>query len=191
MKEKNELSWEDFAKMLPNFRNSPSEFKKAYQSRVKNIIDNWNIEEKRTDANKSNGKESRKTNKSSSKRIGQYSSEQVKRLQSDFLRYSRKSITNEPKKLTLFIFKNEPLQTGNGYYSMTACFVTLDVHVPFTIYCHSENEYLELVGEPTTCNGLCNHRNGSLENYLVERKRDDFSLNEIVEKALSFYSKKK
>ncbi len=92
------------------------------------------------------------------------------------------------KKIPVFVYKENPGQFGNGKYSMIACFVTLGVHVPFTFYAHSENEYLESVGKPVPCDGSCEHYDGSMKDFGEERDNTDtgYSVKKIVESANSF-----
>ena len=164
--------WEDIAKHLPAFKDTPSEFKRAYHLKVKNIVENLDIEEKRN-------------------KTEIYDEKKVKRLQSELLCYSKQYIGKKTKTIPFFVFKNDPFQSGDGYYEMTACFFNLGIHVPFKIYCHSENEYLEVIGKPTSCDDdLCTHRYGSIINYYKKRRHDDFSVNEIVKKVLDFLKKK-
>ena len=79
-------------------------------------------------------------------------------------------------RIPAFVFKEDPGQFGDGTYSMVACFPALGVHVPFTIYAHSENEYLRAIGEPTECDGSCeSQHHGHLEDFSKEGHVYDYN----------------
>lgn len=90
------------------------------------------------------------------------------------------------KKTLAFVYKVDPTQVGNGIYPMVACFPALGVHVPYTFEAHSENEYLESVGEPTPCDGSCANRHGEMEDFSQERHDSSHGVEKIVAAALSF-----
>ena len=85
----------------------------------------------------------------------------------------------------VFVFKTTN-QVGNGLYPMVACFISKDVHVPFVMLAHSENEYLKNVGEPIKCDGSCLHPHGSLEDWSKERHDSSYAVDPIIKKANSF-----
>jgi hypothetical protein len=83
------------------------------------------------------------------------------------------------------VYKVNPKQFGDGIYSMIACFINLRVHVPFTFFAHSENEYVESVGDPVPCDGTCRHR-GHMEDFAIARHRTDYSVERIITAANDF-----
>jgi hypothetical protein len=91
-------------------------------------------------------------------------------------------------KMPVFVFSKSD-QIGNGNYVLTACFVKLGVHVPYSIYCHSENEYLNSVGRPRKCDDSC-YTSGHMEDFGKERGDDDYSVEKIIEAASSFCRRK-
>lgn len=82
-------------------------------------------------------------------------------------------------------------QVGNGNYGLMACFVKKGVHVPFSIYCHSENEYINSVGKATACNGDCDSYTGHMKDWSKERCDSSYTVKEIIEKANKFKARKK
>ena len=93
------------------------------------------------------------------------------------------------KKMPAFTYKLNPGQIGNGIYAMVACFPTLEVHVPFTFTAHSENEYLQDVGEAIPCDGSCKHYTGTMEDFCEERHHTSYSVRGIVKKATAYADK--
>lgn len=91
------------------------------------------------------------------------------------------------KKIPVFVFKTDPEQVGNGIYSMVACFTNLGVHVPYTFLAHSENEYLQSVGEPILCDSSCEHRRGHMEDFSKERHHSSYEVQKIIDGAKSFH----
>lgn len=81
----------------------------------------------------------------------------------------------------VFVYKLDPSQSGNGIYRMVACFPTLEVHVLFTFLAHSENDYLQDVGEETPCDGSCERYKGFLR-----RQHTDYDVGKIIEKAMAY-----
>ena len=86
-------------------------------------------------------------------------------------------------KIDVFVWKTDPGQVGNGIYSMVACFMAMGVHVPFTFEAHSENEYLQNVGNPVACDGSCKNRDGNLEDFGASRHDSSYDVTRIVERA--------
>jgi hypothetical protein len=94
------------------------------------------------------------------------------------------------KKINVFVYKESPSQFGNGLYCMVACFLDLNVHVPFTIEAHSENEYLKNVGKAISCDGSCGSRAGHTADFSVESAiSSNYSRMPIVNKAKAFSKK--
>jgi hypothetical protein len=75
---------------------------------------------------------------------------------------------------------------GNGIYSMIACFRRMGVHVPYTFEAHSENEYLETVGEPFPCDGSCKLHRDNREDFAKQRHDSSHSVQRIIDAAMSF-----
>ena len=84
----------------------------------------------------------------------------------------------DKKKMPAYVFKDEPWRIGDGLYHMTACFPTLGVHVPYTFFAHSENEYFKDVGEAMPCDGSCEQRQGSYHTSFEKEK--------VIEKAMAY-----
>jgi hypothetical protein len=94
-------------------------------------------------------------------------------------------------KTPVFIFDGgNSGQVGNGTYQMIACFIKEGVHVPFSIYCHSENEYNGGMGKPKACDGSCHQAQGHLEDWSKKRSDDSYSVKEIIKVANKFSKKK-
>lgn len=96
----------------------------------------------------------------------------------------------KPKKIRVIVFKEDPDQIGNGHYKMLACFIELGVHIPYTIYVHSENIYVDDIGKPTTCDSSCESRHGKIEDWSKERHRTDHDVKRIIEKATTFSARR-
>jgi hypothetical protein len=96
-------------------------------------------------------------------------------------------------RIPVFIYKSGGSlgQVGDGYYDFTACFVKKGVHVSFSLYCHSENEYVEKVGRASACNGNCEHYPGHIEDWAKKRSDSEYSVGIIIEEANKFLAKKK
>jgi hypothetical protein len=82
-------------------------------------------------------------------------------------------------------------KVGNGNYHLIACFVKKNVHVPFSIYCHSENEYNEGVGNPSQCDGSCHQAQGHLEDWSKKRCESSYSVKQIIKAANTYKLRKK
>jgi hypothetical protein len=98
-------------------------------------------------------------------------------------------------KIKAFVFKKNPGQVGGGYYSLIACFPELGVHVHFTMYAHSENEYLDSLGKAVLCDGSCEEAKkrkkgkGISYNNFRREHDSDYNRTRIIEKAITFYRK--
>jgi hypothetical protein len=94
-------------------------------------------------------------------------------------------------KIPVFTFKQSPHQFGDGNYLLVACFVKLGIHVPFSIYCHSENEYLNSVGRPKKCNEECCWATGHMEDFGKKRSDTSYTVKKIIEAANNFKKRKR
>jgi hypothetical protein len=94
--------------------------------------------------------------------------------------------TEKTEKIPVFVWKKNRDQVGGGYYEMVACFVTLGVHVSFTVYSHSENDYLRGKPEASLCDGSCRHAQGHMDDYSKEGHHTDHARRPIVDAAMVF-----
>jgi hypothetical protein len=92
-------------------------------------------------------------------------------------------------KLPVFVFKKLPRQMGDGYYKLTACFVKLGIHITYTIYCHSENEYLESIERPKLCDDSC-CTIGHMEDFNRKRSDSEYAVKKLIDLAKLFKKKK-
>jgi glycyl-tRNA synthetase (class II) len=76
---------------------------------------------------------------------------------------------------------------------LTACFPKLGVHVPLTIFCHSENEYLEKIKNPKVCDGSCCFASGHMQDFGIKQSDSDTSYrtDKIIQTAKDFLKAKK
>lgn len=95
------------------------------------------------------------------------------------------------KKIPVFVWKKNSGQVGGGYYPIVACFVTLGVHVLFTVYLHSKNDYLQGKPEASKCDGSCQHSQGHMEDFSKEGHHIDYARKPIVDAAMAFLVLKK
>lgn len=94
----------------------------------------------------------------------------------------------ENGKFSVFVWKKNRGQVGTGIYPMVACFVVLDVHVPFTVsvFSPSETEYLEEWDKAIQCDKSCRHAQGCMDDFSEERRDGQYLVKPIVDAALAF-----
>jgi hypothetical protein len=97
---------------------------------------------------------------------------------------------SETNEIPVCVWKKDPKQSGQGNYSMVACFRERHVHVPFTFTTYfadsSYMERLETVGTPVACDGSCTNQLASPEDFGEVRDADLHEVQPIIDAARSF-----
>jgi hypothetical protein len=91
----------------------------------------------------------------------------------------------KPKSIPVFIINKDSGKLGNGNYNCLALFIREEVQIPFSIYAHSENEYINSIGTPKPLK-LEKQQSGILEDWSIPRSDSDYGVKDIINKVLEF-----